>query len=362
MALSTELASYADQPAELAQARALSYSPAEGLELVKFLTEKQLRSHLEALGEVSSDKNVKKAARAAAYKLKSAGVQGGITREAAIDLRVKIEFEQAVAVTIPSLDGRLQMVLPAIPGVAGAELDLREGENPRAEVITEISVGRVRRFQADNGEGKAVHPLLLIDMGLAARIIGLTEQAMIAAKTRIPSGFGNVKTWAERVISFGAIKDEYSARAKLGAIAKPSPEAVSEYASDALIGFLSAPAAAFQLVDAEFRSLLHGSEEISREDFGAQVKTLLEKSAQDWWSKPGNREATALWLEISADIYLAHGVELMARLALGYADELREWAGAPLAHPLLERAFMYAIDVDQAYAHREAHVHGHAHH
>jgi len=363
MSLSPELASFADAAAELPAARALAYDRTAGLALVAHLTERKLRSHLEAIGEVSTDKDVKKAARAGAYKLKSAGVAGGIKRDGGIDLSIKVEMKSVAAATVPGLDGRLQLVLPTLPGHGGGELDLRDGENPRAEPVAEMAIGRIRRFVADNGAGKAFHPLLSIDLDLACRLVDLAEEALPLSGLKVPGTFVHFKTWRQRAVVLGADPSRASSRAKLGAIASALPDsAVEEFASDARIGYVSAPVTAFTKVDKEFRALMHGREPMERADFDAQAKTLIERAAADWWGSADQRRAACIWLEASADIFLADSDEAAARMALGLADDLAAWAGTPLSHPLIKRAFVGALDLNAAWTHREAHVQGHAHH
>lgn len=365
MALSPELSAFAETAPELKHARALVYDRQAGLELVSALVERKLRSHLEALGEVSPDKEVKKAARAAAYKLKSAGVSGGVRLEGGIDLSVKIETRDIASACVPGLDGKLHLVLPSLPGHGGGELDLRDGDKPRAEPLTELAVGRIRRFAADNGIGQANHPALLIDLDLAARLVDLADEAMTLSATTVPPTFSHFRSWRQRAAGFGADPSRVSARARLGPIARPLPEsAVAEFAADARVGYLSAPPAAFTPIDKEFRALMHGREPMERADFDAQARGLIERAAASWWGSTQQRRAAALWLEASADLLLSPAVadEAMARIALGLADDLMDWAGAPLSHPLLERAFVGAIDLNHAWNHREAHVHGHVHH
>jgi len=363
MSLSPDLAAFAAAAPELSAARGLSYDRKAGLDLVAHLVANKQRSHLEALGEVSADKEVKKAARAAAYKLKSAGVEGGVKLDGGIDLTVKIETTDIAAATVPGLDGRLQLVLPSIPGHGGGELDLRDPEKPRAEVIGELAVGRIRRFANDNGPGQAHHPLQLIDLDMAVHIIAVAEQAATLAGIQIPPTYSHVRSWAVRAATFGADASRASARKKLGAPPKGLPEgAVDLLAAHPRLGHLSAPSTAFTKIDKQFRALMHGTEAVERADFDTQAKGLLTQAATDFWASPGQRKAAVLWLELSADLLLAIGDEEAARIALALADDLDGWAGDPLAHPLIERAFMGALDLDSAWQHREAHVHGHAHH
>lgn len=363
MSLPPELASFAAAAPELSAARALSYDRPAGLALVAHLGANKLRSHLEALGEVSPDKEVKKAARAAAYKLKSAGVEGGIKLEGGVDLTVKVETVDIAAATVPGLDGRLQLVLPNLPGQGGGELDLRDGDKPRAEVVSELAIGRIRRFANDNGLGKAQHPLQLIDLDMAARLIDIAEEASTLAGLMMPPTMSHFRSWRQRAAAFGADPTRVSARARLGAIPKGIPEgAVDELGQHPRLGYLSAPVTAFTKIDKEFRALMHGRDPMERADFDAQAKALLEQAVADWWASDNQKKAACLWLEATADLLLAADDRDSAVLALVMADDLAAWQGEALAHPLIQKAFMGALDLEHAWNHREAHVQGHAHH
>lgn len=364
MSLSPQLQSFVDGPAELSAARALAYDRAAGLALVAALADTKLRSHLEALGEVASDKEVKKAARAAAYKLKSAGVAGGVQREATVDLSVKIETEGIAAATAPGFDGRLWLVLSTLPGAGGGELDLRErGRGQRIEPIQELSIGRVRRFQAEVTADKALQPPALVGLDLAARLVGIAREALQLSGAPMPPAMAHFAAWQQRAIALGADPARASARAALGPTARPLPEGALDLLSEhPRLGFLAAPPSAFDAIDKEFRALLHGHDAIEKPDFLVQGVVLIERAANAWWASANGKQLAALWLDATADVLMADGDHDAARIALAAGDDLLAWDGMPLAHPLVERAFKGAVDLDAAWMHREAHMRGEAHH
>lgn len=364
MSLSAQLQSFVDGPAELAAARALAYDRGAGLALVAALTDKKLRSHLEALGEVASDKEVKKAARAAAYKLKSAGVSGGVQREAGIDLSVKIETEGVAAATAPGFDGRLWLVLSSLPGAGGGELDLRDGSGKqRIDPIQELSLGRVRRFHGEVSAQLTLQPPVLADLDLAARLVGIAAEALALSGRPVPPAMEHFKAWGLRAVALGADPNRASARATLGPAGRPLPVgAIDVLAEHPRLGFLAAPPEAFEPIDKEFRALLHGQEAIEKDAFLAQGKALVEQAARLWWSSATGRKLAALWLDATADVLMVAADHDAARIALAASDELLAWDGDPLAHPLVERAFKGAVDLEAAWMHREAHMRGEAHH
>lgn len=364
MSLPQALQSFAQGPAEIAAAKALSYDRSGGLALVEALAAAKLRSHLEALGEVASDKDVKKAARAAAYKLKSAGVAGGVQREAAVDLTVKIETEHIAAATAPGLDGRLWLVLPALPGAGGGEMDLREqARGMRLEAIQELSVGRVRKFQSEMKAERVSQPPALIGIDLAARLVDVADQALAATGKPVPPTMGHFRAWARRAVQLGADPMKASARHVLGPAPAIPEGAVEHLAAHPLLSFLAAPPSAFEAVDAPFRALLHGHDPIEKDDFMARGAALVAEAAKAWAGSADARKTAAMWLDATADVLMAEGEPEDARLALAMADDLVAWQGDdPLAHPLIARAFRGALDLGAAWMHREAHIRGDAHH
>jgi len=364
MSFDSQFQSFVDGPADLAAARALTFDRSAGLALVAALADKKLRSHLEALGEVASDKEVKKAARAAAYKLKSAGVGGGVQREATIDLSVKIETEGVAAATAPGFDGRLWLVLASLPGAGGGELDLRDqGRGQRIEPIQDLSLGRVRRFQAEVSADKVLQPPALIGLDLAARLVGIAGDALALSGAPVPPTLAHFNAWAQRAVALGADPARASARTALGPAGRPLPEgAIDALAEHPRLGFLAAPPAAFDPIDKEFRALLHGHDAIEKDAFLTQGTALIEQAAKAWWGSPKGRKLAALWLDATADVLMAAADNDTARIALAAGDELTAWEGEPLAHPLVDRAFRGAVDLEAAWMHREAHMRGEAHH
>ncbi len=366
MSLPAELETFARGPAEIAAAKALSYDRSTGLALVASLTAGKLRSHLEALGEVSSDKEVKKAARAAAYKLKSAGVSGGVQREAGIDLSVKLETVDIAAATAPGFDGRLWLVLPSLPGAGGGELDLREqGRGQRIEPIQELSVGRVRKFHSEVTADKVLQPPALIGLDLATHLLGVADEALQLMGKPVPVAMEHFRAWHRRAIALGADPTKATARAQL----EPSDGApLDEAAVDKLsahpkLGFRAAPPGAFDSIDKEVRALRHGHSAIEKDDFFVQGAALVDQAASAWAAAPNGKQLAALWLDATADVLLAGGDVESAKLALAAADDLRKWDGHdPLGHPLIEHAFKSAVDLEAAWMHREAHMRGDAHH
>jgi hypothetical protein len=365
MSLPVELQSYVDGPPGLDAAKALVYDRALGLALVEALADKRLRSHLEALGEVASDKEVKKAARKIAYKLKSAGVSGGVRREASIDMSLKIETERVAAASAPGFDGRLWLVLPSLPGAGGGEIDLREGnQEQRVEAIADLSLGRVRKFQSEAMADKVLQAPIMVGLDLAARLVTCVEVALKASGRPVPVALGHMSAWRDRAVELGADPERASARARFGASSAPaSEEQIARFEAHPLQPFMAAPASAFDDIDTDFRSLMHGQDEIDKADFIAKASELTSEAAKRWAASKDKRSLAEMWLDATADVMLADGDEETARISLALADELAAWDGAdPLEQRLVARAFRGAIDLEAAWLHREAHMRGQAQH
>lgn len=362
MSLPQSLQSFAQGPAEVAVAKALSYDRTSGLALVAALATDKLRSHLEALGEVASDKEVKKAARAAAYKLKSAGVAGGVQREATVDLSVKIETEGIAAVTAPGFDGRLWLVLPSLPGAGGGELDLREG-TPRLDPIQELSLGRVRKFHNEVNRDNVLQAPFLVNLDMAAHLVGLADEALKLTGKPVPQAMEHFRNWHRRAIALGAEPEKASARAQLAVDTSIDVEGIEALSAHRALGFLAAPPSAFESIDKEFRGLLHGAEVIGKPEFLTTAGVLVDRAANTWAASPGGKQLAALWLDATADVLFAGGDVETAKIALAGANDLRKWDGQDaLSQPLVARAFKGAVDLEAAWTHREAHMQGKAHH
>jgi len=362
MSLPQSLQSFAQGPAEVALAKSLSYDRSSGLALVAALATDKLRSHLEALGEVASDKEVKKAARAAAYKLKSAGVAGGVQREATVDLSVKIETENIVAVTAPGFDGRLWLVLPSLPGANGGEIDLREG-TPRLDAIQDLSLGRVRKFHSEVNRDSVLQAPFLVNLDMAAHLVGLADEALQLTGKPVPQAMESFRQWHRRAIALGAQPEKASARAQLDDVGTLDAAGIEALSAHRALGFLAAPPSAFESIDKEFRGLLHGAEVIGKPEFLTTAGVLVDRAANAWAADPGGKTLAALWLDATADVLLAGGDVASAKLALAAADDLRKWDGQDaMSQPLVARAFKGAVDLEAAWTHREAHMQGNAHH
>ena len=361
--LSAALEAFAAGTGDIAAAHALTgHAEAELLALVTHLAAAQQRAHLEALGEAGLGKQVKKAARAAAYKLKSAGVSGEAKRGAsAIDLSVLVELDRIAIVGPPGLDGQAWIVAAGLPGAAGFEVDLRADDKPaRVEAIEDLGRGRLKKFFDQAGAGRS-H---LAHADLAVRLIDVLEARLEALPGGLPASFAHVARWREVAHELGADGARCDARAALadgGEVAAPEAAAVKRLLEDVRVGYLVPPEAVVQLIDQRFGALMHGDEAVEEATFRAECEVLLDEAADGWLDR-SDGATMAGWLDLDADVLLGRGDADGARVLLGMADGIRGYAGAGHEAPLLAQAIRGAIEVESAWQHRVAHVAGHAHH
>ncbi|TNF35375.1 MAG: hypothetical protein EP329_06260, partial [Deltaproteobacteria bacterium] len=201
-ALSAALDAFAAGDGDLAAARGLAaHSEAELLALVDHLAATRQRAHLEALGEAGLGKKVKKAARAAAYKLKSAGVSGEVKKAGGLDLTVAVELDRVAIVGPPGLDGQAWVIASALPGAPGFEIDLRaDNESARIEEAEELGRGRLKKLfdKADAGRS------FLADADLTVRLLDVIEARLAGLPGGLPRTFDLAARWREVARSHGA--------------------------------------------------------------------------------------------------------------------------------------------------------------
>jgi hypothetical protein len=92
------------------------------------------------------------------------------------------------------------------------------------------------------------------------------------------------------------------------------------------------------------------------------VEALALEALDLWWTQPHVPAMAAAWLDLGADVILAGTDEAGASAFLAAADHLRGHAGPARTSPLLSAFVLRAVNAPSAWRHREAHIHGHAHH
>ncbi len=350
-------------PADVAAAHSLAGEPeAALLALVAQLAAAQQRAHLEALGEAGLGKAIKKAARGAAYKLKSAGVSGEVKRTAALDLTMAVELDRIAIVGPPGLDGQAWIIAAGLPGAEGFEIDLRSDDKPaRIEAAEDLGRGRLKKLFDQAGAGQS----FLADADLAVRLVDVIEARLASLPGGVPPSFEHASRWREVAREHGASGARFNARQVIAggeAVDPPSDEVVAALLEDVRVGYLVPPEKVIQRIDSDFGALMHSDQEVDEAAFREECSGLLDLAADFWLETAGGAAQLAAWLDADADLLLGRGDGDAARALLGLADGLRGFEGRGSEAPLLAKGIRSAIDLDHAWDHRQAHIGGHAAH
>jgi hypothetical protein len=321
------------------------------------------RAHLEALGEATKDKNLKKAARAAAYKLKSAGVAATFKPERrAIDLTPAVELDRIAIVIVPTLGGNTEILVGTLPGAAGGMLDLTSQEQ-RAEIDASMTAGRLRRIAADAGARRGGRGIPLVNADVAVRAVRAADAYLSELGRSRHGAFAGLLAWAERAEALGADAVRADARLQL----QPIPEADDATLLDLMFnhpwsGTPGVPDELGSELDVVLAEELHGQDETDEETFCKRIETLSAQALDTWWAKSGVPQATVRMLELGADVMVALDERDAAALLLTAADRLKSHAGAGSESSLLSGWIGRLVNPRSAWKHRLAHIHGHAHH
>src|SRR5690606_27322305 len=109
--------------------------------------------------------------------------------------------------------------------------------------------------------------------------------------------------------------------------------------------------------------LLHDDAEIEEQAFTDAIATFARATADAWLAEDDQALShIAVWLDVDADLLYAAGEERLAKACLALADAARAHEGAGSDWLFLREACVQVIDGKAAWAHRQAHVAGHAHH
>lgn len=333
---------------------------AELLALVAHLTGERARAHLEVLGAAAVPKKAKKAARAAAYKLKSAGVAGEVApRAAAIDLSAFVDLDRVAVIGAPGLDGQTWLLLAQLPGTPGVEFDVKPGDEPvRIEVEDELGRGRLRKLHESLQGGRAV----LAGADLAVRFIDRVGEQLAARPGGAPASFVHLERWRTEAIRHGADGARCDARAALGEIAQADEAQVEALFDELRVGYLVPPPDVSRTVEQALGRLVHEDAPIAEEAFRAECAEVFA-TAVEIWSEKVAPSALADMLDLDGDLLFSVGERAGAAAALGLADALRDpEGGAERAASLRLAAVSRAFDLDAAWQHRAAHIAGDAHH
>lgn len=369
---SDAITSFMDGPADESVARGLKGEDGETLlALVKALAEAKKRGHLEALGAAGLGKDVKKAARKAAYKLKSAGVEAEVqvTATAALDLSVKANLDNVAVASALGLRGQGWLALGDMLGAQPVEAIIAQGGVVEEVTLLEsLTPGRLKNFMRDvKGEGAAAP--VLVDASVAVALIE-DLQAAIEASGELPQRWPHVVAWREAAASHGAsgARAREALADKLADIDINLTRTTHKLLDRPETGVSVPPETALSAMFAEIGEATHSELELTEKQFRERLEGLADSAADAWLGDEGRRLALASWLDFSATVVLANGDEESALQLLYVADEIR--GGDKLPHEIhyVQEAFRRLVDYDAAWSHyddfknNEHHHHGHHHH
>ena len=337
-------------------------TPAAVTGLVSTLEAREARAHLDALGDAAADKALKKAARTAAHKLKSRGVASTFKRAPAVDLSVPLELDRLAVMSPVSLAGRFEGLVAPLPEAPGGMLDVGIGRGKQAETIRELTLVRVRALHKDALRDQGPEAPVLGGVDLAVRFIEGAHASVRDLGRSEPPALRNFLAWAERARALGADPAKAEARATVTPASLP-PELLAQVVSrhpkahrDLLPEELGA------LLDPKLGPEMHSNADIAEADFLAKTEAMCLEALDLWWTLPGVPAVAARWLELGADVLLAAPDVQGAAAFLAAADHVKAHTGPARTSPLLRAFLLDSVSLPSLWRHREAHMHGHAHH
>jgi hypothetical protein len=354
---------FLEGPVDSHLAQALAKEPASALlALVQRLAAEGRRAHLEALGEARVPKEVAKAARKAAYKLKSKGVPGEATRGPGIDLRALVDLGDAALISGPGLRGRYGLVVRDLGGAGGVQVEADDGRILEIHSLEEVSVARLRKVAAEERlRGGASLPVLA-HASLVVRFLDQVETEVLARGTELPPAWTHVDAWRSAATRHGAEPGAASARAVLGSelagIDINLQRTTHLLLEVAEVGIGLPPGPVLEGLVGQVELAVHSTLEVTRPQFEERLHGMTTSALESWLSTPLERRLVAGRLETGADLLLAVGKRQEALQAC--------WVSAQLGDPerplrdvaLLDRAFRGILSVDACWEHYQAHLRG----
>lgn len=313
-------------------------SPAGFQALVTALEHRELIDHLEMLAEFGAvGREAKKAAAAAAYRLRSRGIKPRVKPTTArVEPKAEaVDLGFVALASPPGLVGRFWMLLGSLPGVEAIEVKGdADGGVEGVEVLRPVSGSKLEKL-AREFERKDVRGLpIRASADLAVQLIRLWGGAMEANRT--PPMWRQVEAWAQAAVGLGADPSRASARKNLGA--HEAPMSFRDlYALKAGGIHLPTPAVIQRMLSG-VRDMLD-QPAISHERVVQRAGELSREAMSTWLSVPQVRSRLARWLEATADVmyHLKHLSAAVAFIALADALGPEADGQALIAHPFFRQ-------------------------
>lgn len=358
-------------PASIGTASALSaLSEGELADLVQHLVAAEALLHLEALADAPPlPKTVKKAARFAAYQLKSRGVVAP-AESRVVSLSsgpTTADLARAAIALLPGLYGRFWLFLGPLPGVSAIEVEGEcHGTLKRVEAIAGVGPSRLAKLidkigAAARAQGLNAEPRLVsadLALALIAHLEALIRLPGHPDERGLPATWVNVALWREAAMKLGADASRASSRVALEPVADADrPERLvrsGELMTMALSGAHAPPPwiAEALLTDVIEKGEGHWQAAAATGATGpaldAAGRSLLEEMAlahgDAFYAHPSHSQRVARHLEATADGLFALGHHDEAKTLLVVSDALARREVAPREVALVAAAMRQLVD------------------
>lgn len=340
-------------PTEAAASALVALSPAELDALVRALERDRRRDHLELLGATAAlPTPTRKAARKAAYRLKSRGVAATVEpgHRGGVDLRATVDLDDRVLAHFPGLGGRYVVVLGDLPDASGVSIQA-DGDGVR---VAATSMGRAQMRAHAREHGAA------LGLVIAPAALGVQLAARLAVEIRrlggeFPPGWSDVVWWCERAQALGA--DPAGSDAAL-ALAGGPLDAGDAAAARAVLGRLGRAAlpagVVLDEIDQRAQDALLLEADYDETEAIVLLAGIAEGVCDELYQAPDVRAAAVRSLDATSDVLLSAGDEEGARVVLATARALEGGALLPHELPLLAEAFQRILDPAAFWRQRQA--------
>jgi hypothetical protein len=327
------------------------------LDAIAALVRAARRDHLELMGRPAFPKAIRKAAKKAAYQLKSAGVAAAApARAAGIALGDRVDLDAISLVGAPGLAGRYWVLLAELPDAAPVGVETQAwGGQARVTVLDHMTGGRLRHYEREvRDEALPGKPII------ATADLGLAMVAHIGAAVRsqggaFPPGWAEVLWWCERARAHGADPARADARARFAD--EPLPDALADTTGGLLELMAAGPHVPEQAaIDALIRQVVETAERkdaLTRAELVDRLEGLADAGCDAYFGDPEAQARAARALDASADVLLFGGHAAAAHQCVWVAEQLRSGARLPHEIALLSRSFRRVIDYDRAWEHHQ---------
>lgn len=355
------LSAFVSGPAAAAAAdRAAGASEAALLDAIAALLRDTRRAHLELMGRPGFPKAIRKAAKKAAYQLKSAGVAAAApARSAGIALGDRVDLEAISLVGAPGLAGRYWVLLAELPDAAPVGVETQAwGGQARVTVLEHMSAGRLRHYEREvRDEALPGKPIIATaDLGLA--MVAHIGEAVRGRGGAFPPGWAEVLWWCERARAHGADPARVDARARFADTSLPDALVAG---TGALLDLMAAgPHVPEQAaIDALIQQVVETAERkdaLTRAELVDRLEGLADSGCDAYFGNPEAQARAARALDASADVLLFGGHADAAHQCVWVAEQLLSGARLPHEIGLLSRSFRRVIDYDRAWEHHQEHA------